>query len=207
MSTTQANSVRRAVARLTRCCRSLSHPILRLLLCAVFLLTAFCSPACAQISAAQGLPSESELRAAFVYNFAKFVEWPPESFSSLSDPLELCISGDEVLLSDLRRMANGKTIGGRSSHVRAVDDDQINGCHVLYIGSSHARRAQHMLAAAGGGTALTIGENEAFIADGGVISLVFDGNRIRFEVNLKAAQSARLKVSSKLLTLATSVQR
>jgi hypothetical protein len=157
-----------------------------------------------ELSVGQRTPSEPEVKAAFVLNFAKFVEWPPESFSSSADPLRVCVVGSKAIVSSLRRLARGKTVAERWPEVREVDDMQIGGCHILFVGSS-GKELPHLLESARDMSILTVSDTDGFIAAGGMINLVFDNNRIRFDVNFKAAQAARLKLSSKLLSLAKSV--
>jgi YfiR/HmsC-like len=162
--------------------------------------------AAAQLAQAQAEPTEYEIKAAFVYNFAKFVEWPPDAFANSSDPVRLCVLGNHALSSDLQRIIAGKMIGSRSLQVHRVGLFQIRECQVLFVGLSESGRLQQVLEAARGASVLTVGETPGFLEQGGVINFVFDQNRIRFEVNLKAAQEARLKLSSKLLNLAKSVE-
>ncbi len=176
------------------------HSWCRLLLGLVLALSA-----CTPITSAQNV-TESEVKAAFLYNFAKFVEWPEDRFTSPSDPVRLCVFGGESLESDLRQVVNGKSIGTRPVQIQRVGLPQVKHCHVLFLGASESQRLPQVLEAARSGSVLTVGDFPGFTEQGGVISLVVDENRIRFEVNLKAAQEARLKLSSKLLSLAKSVQ-
>ncbi len=147
-----------------------------------------------------------EIEAAFLYNFAKFVDWPPEAFSSPTDGLRLCILGDHPSSAELQPLIRGKMIGGHPVQAQRVEVAQVTSCHILFIGVSESVRTQEVLRRVDGGSVLTVGETAEFVGQGGMISLVVENNRIRFEVNLRAAQAARLKLSSKLLTLAKSVQ-
>ena len=165
-----------------------------LLLCLVGLLS--------RLVQAQAQPTESQVKAAFIYNFAKFVEWPPDSFPSASAPLRLCVLGTNPISADLQSIVADKSIGLRLLQVRRVDLSEINGCHVLFLGSSETYRWPQALQAAQAGRILSIGESAGFLDHGGIINFILDQNRVRFEVNLKAAQSARLQLSSKLLVLA-----
>jgi hypothetical protein len=146
------------------------------------------------------------VKAAFIYNFAKFVEWPASSFDSATAPLRLCVLGSNPLYADLQNIVAEKRIGSRSLQVRRVEAVEIKDCHVLFLGSVESYRLQQALQAAQGTGVLTIGDVAGFLDQGGMINFVFDQNRIRFEVNLKAAQGAHLQLSSKLLSLAKSVQ-
>lgn len=159
-----------------------------------------------EVAYAQAQPTEYQVKAAFIYNFAKFVEWPPSSFGSTTDPLRICVLGNNSLHADLQNIIAAKSIGSRPLQVRRVEMFEIKGCHVLFVGLSESDRAQRALQAAQGASILTVGDMGGFLDLGGMINFIFDQNRIRFEVNLKAAQGARLQLSSKLLSLARSVQ-
>lgn len=159
-----------------------------------------------KVAQAQVPPTEYELKAAFIYNFAKFAEWPPGSFTSHSDPLQMCVLGNNSLRAELQSIVADKNIGSRPLQVRRVEIFEIKGCHVLFIGAMESYRLQQALQAAQGASILTVGDTAGFLDQGGIINFIFDQNRIRFEVNLKAAQVAHLQLSSKLLSLAKSVQ-
>ena len=158
------------------------------------------------VAQTQAPPSESELKAAFIYNFAKFAEWPPGSFSSPSAPIHLCVLGNNALRAELQTIVADKSIASRPLQARSVDRFEIKDCHVLFVGLSDSYRLRQALQAAQGASVLTIGDNARFLDQGGMINFILDQNRIRFEVNLKAAQAAHLQLSSKLLSLAKTVQ-
>jgi hypothetical protein len=159
------------------------------------------------MSFAQG-PTEYEVKAAFVYNFAKFVEWPAEVFAGPADSLRLCVLADAPVVSNLRQVASGKEVGGRSLEVRKLENLSIDHCHVVFVTRAGDRaELQQFLDAARDRSVLTVADMDGFLAQGGMINLVFDHDRIRFDINLQAAQKARLKLSSKLLNLAKSVQQ
>ncbi len=159
-----------------------------------------------ELAHAQARPTEYQVKAAFIYNFAKFVEWPASSFTSTTAPLQLCVLGNNTLYADLQNIVAEKSIDSRPLQVRRVEMSEIKGCHVLFIGSVESYRLQQALQAAQGASVLTIGDVAGFLDQGGIINFIFDQNRIRFDVNLKAAQTAQLQLSSKLLSLAKSVQ-
>jgi hypothetical protein len=170
------------------------------------LLLVFLVSTISEIAQAQAQPTEYELKAAFIYNFAKFVEWPASSFSSPSEPLQICVLGNNPLSADLQNIVAEKSIGSHPLQVRGLEKPGIKGCHALFIGSAESDHVQQALQAAQGASVLTISDSSDFLERGGMINFIFDQNRIRFEVNLKAAQAARLHLSSKLLSLAKSVQ-
>jgi hypothetical protein len=170
------------------------------------LLIVFLLSTISEVAQAQTPPTEYQLKAAFIYNFAKFVEWPPNSFSSLADPLRMCVLGNSPVGADLQDIVADKTIGSHPLQVRRAEISDIKGCHVLFIGLTESYRVQPALQAAQSASVLTIGDMAGFLDHGGMINLIFDQSRIRFEVNLKASRGAHLQLSSKLLNLAKSVQ-
>ena len=157
-------------------------------------------------AAAQNQLSEHQLKAAFVYNFAKFVEWPAGAFANPADPLRFCVLGDDVMAQELEELARSKTIAGRpvqARRVKSVDESQY--CHVLFLGAPEQNRIRELPGPIRQAALLTVGESDTFLHGGGVINLVLDNEQLRFEVNLQAAEQARLKISSRLLALARAV--
>lgn len=171
------------------------------ILLAVLFVTVSPGWVCAQTEAI----TEYQVKAAFIYNFAKFVEWPPRAFVSGSDPIRFCVFGDSSFDSDLQQLLGGKMVGTRPVQVQRVTLSQLKGCHLLFVAAAEGSRTEQVLEATHGLNILTVGDFPGFVDQGGVISLIVDQNRIRFEVNLKAAQDAGLKLSSKLLGLAKAV--
>jgi hypothetical protein len=147
--------------------------------------------------------SEYALKAAFLYNFAKFVQWPAGAFSGASAPLVLCTYESNKVGNALRGIVNNKTIRGRSLAVKEIEDiSESNVCQVLFMGRSASRNEKSILAAIRRRSILVVGETPNFAKDGGAISFVVQDNRLRFVVNLRATDRAGLKLSSKLLSLA-----
>jgi hypothetical protein len=162
----------------------------------------FLSSMVAQSSAA----GEYQVKAAFLYNFAKFVEWPSSSFSDANSPLRICVFGQDPFGQELRDIANDKTVNGRKLQVNQVADLQMaRTCHILFIASSEKAQMKQTLESLRGTGALTVGDSKGFVEEGGMINFVLENDRVRFEVNHKAAEQAGLKISSKLLTVAKSV--
>lgn len=153
--------------------------------------------------AALAQPAEADIKAAFIYNFAKFVEWPAESFGS-DGRLQLCTLGDSLLAQKLRQL-HGREAQGRSIEVRVLARaDDSAGCHMLFLASqTEAAR----LSAAAPAAMLTISESVHYVRQGGMIGLFVEANRVQFAVNLPAAQQAGLKISARLLQLARNVNR
>lgn len=191
-----ARSVRRAAA-----CRHLPS-----LVAAVF--TLFVAASSFAIENTWGVTSpvgEYELKAAFLYNFAKFVIWPQEAEQS-SDSLTLCIVGPDPFGPSLEQVLSGKTVRGRRLEIRRfASAEEVEGCELIFVAESVARDPRDVLAAVRGRGVLTVADSGDFARRGGAINLVEQGNRIGFEINPSAAHREGLVVSSKLLRLATVV--
>jgi hypothetical protein len=157
-------------------------------------------------SAAEASDFEYAIKAAFLYNFAKFVEWPPETFPQASTPVSFCIFGDDPFDGSLDTVVQGETLNGRRLAVRRTRDlPAARECQVLFVSASEKGRAFEALSALRGTSVLTVGEGKDFLDQGGVIRLFLEQNRMRFDVNLDAAERNHLKISSKLLALARTV--
>ena len=150
--------------------------------------------------------TEYQVKAAFIYNFAKFVEWPAEAFADGNAPLRVCVLGENPFGQELMRVVNGKKIGNHELLVSNFAEPQMaKGCHVLFVSSSERGRIAQVLEAMRRANVLTVGEHGDFLRHGGIIRFVLDEGKVRFEVNLSASEKARVKISSKLLTLARAV--
>ena len=151
-----------------------------------------------------GLP-EYSVKAAFVYNFARFTEWPDTAFHDANSPLRLCVLGQDPFDGALGLIA-GKTIGNRELLISyPIWADDAQGCHILFISESVDRHLSDIVAYLSGFPVLTIGDTPDIARSGGIIGLETIENRIRFRVNLDAAQRSGLRLSSRILDLATSV--
>lgn len=147
--------------------------------------------------------SEYQVKAAFLYNFAKFVEWPGEAFSDGSAPLVIGVIGDDPFGGALDQAINGKTIGGRSLVVRRLKWGQnLRSCHILFIGSSERKRLGQIIQSLKGASVLTVGDTGEFFQQGGIINFILEESRVKFEINSRMADQSRLRISSKLLALA-----
>ena len=154
-------------------------------------------------SAQDSAVSEYQVKAAYLYNFAKFVEWPAESFSSASAPFEICIFGRDPFGEILQNLIRGKQVNGRSFRIRS--GVAASSCHILFVSTSVTRQFETILQGLQGRSVLIVGESEGFVERGGMINFVLEGGRVLFEVNQKAAQRAGLKISAKLLSVAKPV--
>lgn len=156
-------------------------------------------------SPAHGQPApapEYQAKAAFLYNFTKFVEWPARAFAGAASPINLCVVGEDPFGAALdaiqERQAQGRPLAVKRLHALP----QAGTCHLLYFCPSEERHVRQWLAALKGQPLLTVGEVERFAENGGVINLVIEDRRVKMDVNVDAAQRQGLKISSQLLRLA-----
>ncbi len=147
--------------------------------------------------------SEAAVKAAFIYNFTKYTEWPPEG----GDTMQLCLLGKtDPLLSALMEL-QGKQSQGRRILVHSVERETLNGCRVIVVGISEEDYLADILRSAQKQPALTVSEIDRFIDAGGMIGLVVDNARVQFEINAGAAERAKLKFSAQMMKLAHRVTR
>lgn len=151
---------------------------------------------------AQASSDEAQVKAAFVYNFLKFVDWPVEAFHGAQDPVVVGIVGEGDVADATERFLAAKQVGARPVVVRRLSWDQpLAGIQAVFIAEPDAKRLRHVLDAAAAASVLSIGEGEEFATRGGVIGLLIEGSKVRFDIDTGAAQAAGLHVSSKLLAL------
>lgn len=147
---------------------------------------------------------EYKVKGAVLLNFAKFVKWPAEAFASTNTPVTIGIVGENPFGDFLNQLVAGETIGSRPIVVKRLGaTDDLSPCQVLFIPESTP--AADVLKRAGPGV-LTVGESDDFMEDGGTIHLLIQDNKVRFEVNMEAAERAHLTISSQLLKLAKSIK-
>jgi len=160
------------------------------------------SPACGQSK----VSGEYEVKAAFLFHFAQFVEWPSEAFQNPASPFIYCTIGEDPFRGELDQSLRGKNIGARTIEVRHIKQAQeVHGCQILFIGAGERKRSGEVMATAVGHAILTVGESEGFAQEGGMIGFSLEENKIRFEINLEAVERANLRVSARLLALAKTV--
>ncbi len=144
-------------------------------------------------------PTEYQVKAAFLYNFVKFVEWPG---TPQTGPITVCVLGKDPFEGELERATDGKTVNGRSLTVRHLTDPAAaHTCQVLFVSSSETARAPELIRKLSGMSVLTVSDMDRFSDLGGIINFLMDGQRVRFRINQSAAERASLKISSKLLQL------
>ncbi|MFY9821967.1 MAG: YfiR family protein [Thermoanaerobaculia bacterium] len=170
-----------------------------LVVCAAVL----CVPGAAH---AQAAASEYAVKAAFLFNFTKFVEWPPAAFADERSPLKVCVLGEDPFGKALHALA-GDEVGGRRLSVTHLDrPGALETCHVLFVSRSEGERLPQVLAGLHGAPVLTVGDTPGFIDQGGMINFILEGSKVRFDVNQEAAERAGIKISSRLLALAKHVK-
>ncbi|SRR6266496_3239852 len=150
--------------------------------------------------------SDYQVKAAYFYNFAKFVQWPEREFADPAIPVRFCILRDRLFEAELNRIAKGKSIAGHAVEITQVEDvEQSRKCNALFVNSAQQRQINHLVETLRGSSVLTVGETEDFLQDGGMIAFVLEKDRVQFVVNRKAATEAGLYMSSKMLNLAKRV--
>jgi hypothetical protein len=144
---------------------------------------------------------EYRVKAAYLYNFVQFVEWPPRPST---DPLTICAAGRNPFGSVLADTVRGESVNGRPLAVKVILEPDA-GCDVVFVPDGSAASAY--LRAARATPQLTVGEGPDFLAQGGIINFVRDDGKVRFEINADAAARADLRISSRLLRLARNEPR
>jgi hypothetical protein len=150
-------------------------------------------------------PLEYRVKAVFLLNFTKFVEWPEGTFGAPDAPLSICILGEDPFGRALDSVIEGETINNRRIVVRRIQRLPLPSCQVLFMGRDE-KDISHTLAAVRTGV-LTVGEGDRFLREGGMIAFVLDNRRVRFDINQAAAASSGLQISSKLLNVARTVEK
>ena len=159
------------------------------------------------VRAAQDNPSEYQLKAAFVYNFAKFVDWPPNTFPESQSAFSICILGSDPFGSAIDDALRDKTIANHPVIVRRMKEEtEARHCQILFVSGSERSHLRDILGSLKGASVLVVGDAEGFAAAGGAIELTLQDNHVRFLINPGAADQAGLRISSKLLALATIVR-
>ncbi len=148
--------------------------------------------------------SEYDVKAAFLLNFVRFVEWPPPSVPNATNTFDICVLGDDPFWDRLNQLVENESVNGqpiRVQHIWVVQDS----CRVIFVTSSERDPFRTLRRIRRG--VLTVGERAGFLADGGMINFVIEEQRVRFDVNVQAAESAGLRISSRLLNVARLVKR
>jgi hypothetical protein len=150
---------------------------------------------------------EDHLKAAFLYNFAKYIEWPPSAFTGVSpETFRLCVAADPPFVKLVQDIVADETIDDRPVVLLTPEGaEEARRCHILFIGGDELDRAPGLLSAVQNSPVLTVGNDAEFLALGGMVGFVREGARVRFDVNLAVARRAGLAISSRLLRIARRV--
>jgi hypothetical protein len=155
---------------------------------------------------AQSSPDEYRVKAAFLFNFGQFVEWPPDHAVGEAHPLTLCSAGDDRMRDALQSSVAGKQVNGNLVRVKFMSKgESALDCHILFFAADDSKAVTTVLGDLKTAPVLTIGETPDFARQGGMIRFCLEGNKVRFEINPNAAERARLRISSKLLLLAKAI--
>lgn len=146
---------------------------------------------------------EYDVKAAFLFNFAKFVEWPAGAFAGERAPLTICVFGDDPFGRSLDAVVQGERVGERGLAVERPERiGDLDGCHVLFVSGSERERLPEVLARVEEEPVLTVGDADGFLRAGGIINFILEGSKVRFLINQEAAERSGLRISSKLMRLA-----
>jgi len=177
----------------------------RLIICMVMMLLGLASYAWAQDSEAS---SEYLIKAGYIYNFAKLVEWPATAFAQPDSPIVIGIVGNDPFGPIIDKVLEGKKVNGHAFLIKRLKPTaDVKECHILFIGSSLGSHVADTIRLTRGTPILTISEIPGFADRGGIINLTLEQNKVRFEVNVDAAKEADLNISSRLLVLAKVIQQ
>ena len=150
----------------------------------------------------QGALTEYQVKAAYLFNFLKFVDWPEDAFPDPLAPIVIAVVGDDPFGPSLPQVVIGKTVQGRDLVIRAYrEGENLRSAHILFISASEKKRVPAILSSLRGSSVLTVADMDGFLECGGMIQFVSESNRVRFSINADAARRGRLQVSSKLLSL------
>jgi hypothetical protein len=158
------------------------------------------------VRAQSAKPTDYDVKAAYLYNFGRFVEWPAKA--AQGDSFAVCVLGQDPFGPTLDATLAGETIGGKSVVAKRISGPQESGnCQILFLSPTEDSRLNEIIEAVDKKAVLTVSDMPQFAQRGGMIQFVLEGKRIRFEVNLTATKHAGLTLSSELLKVATAVRR
>lgn len=159
-------------------------------------------------SAQQPKPNEYQVKAAYIYNFAKFVSWPAKSPAASNNEFDICVFEKDPFGTVLESTLAGKSLDGKPVVIKRLPGPQATpGCRILFINSAQDHNLREILTAAKDASVLTISDLPDFSKRGGMIQFVLTDNRVRFEINVTSAENAGLVLGSDLLKVAITVRR
>ena len=183
------------------------HPC-RILLWLAFAATVWMLASPPRMQGQHPKPSEYAVKAAYLYNFGRFIEWPTGIMQAQSDSFDICVLGEDPFGATLNAaVANEKVVGKRVVAKQIPQPQDAVNCRVLFISLSEERRLKQILASLGTASVLTVSDLPQFAQRGGMVQFVLEDNKVRFEVNSATAARAGLTLSSELLKLAVNVRR
>jgi hypothetical protein len=145
---------------------------------------------------------EYEVKAAFLYNFAQFVVWPESAFTNAGEPFQIGVLGENPFGGDLEETVRGETIHGRQMVVKQSNHaEDLAGCQIVFVSKAEAGHWSEVVSQLGSKPVLTVSESAGFAQHGGIVNFYREGGKVRFEINLEAAEKSGLKLSSELLAL------
>ena len=155
---------------------------------------------------AQTTAEEYRIKAAFIFHFAQLVDWPAETQTSTDNSLVLCTLGEDPFQGTLEVTVAGKAIGNRVIRIRHLGEPgDMQACQILFLGKAQSKRIPMLVTDLHNAPVLTVGETAGFLDAGGMIRFLLEEDKVRFDINLNAAELARLKIGSRLLFLAKHV--
>lgn len=151
--------------------------------------------------------SEAAVKAAFLYNFTKFVDWPDAAFPQPATPFLVCAFADATFRAELEAILRNEHVRGRPIAVAPASLEDARGCHIAYFAHPDAEPQARMLEAVRHAPVLTVGEGRRFLEQGGMVAFLLEDNRVRFSVNKRNADAAGLNISSRLLRVAREAEQ
>jgi hypothetical protein len=146
--------------------------------------------------------SENKIKAEYLFNFTHFVTWPKDALADRTSPFQICIFGEDALDKSLDQLVVGEKVQQHSiivSHI--ANDEEVSSCQILFLTGTNDQETRYLIRKVAGKPILTVGDGTEFVDQGGIIGLFVKDNKMRLRINLAAAKSAKLDMSSKLLRL------
>ena len=160
------------------------------------------------LQAQQPKVSEYQVKATYLYNFGRFVHWSPNATATKGDSFSICVLGQDPFGPTLDSTLVGETLDGKPLAVKRISTPREAGeCRILFVSLTEEHHLKEILAATDQAGVLTVSDIPGFSRRGGMIQFVMEGDRVRFEINLATAESAKLVLSSELLKVAAAVRR
>jgi hypothetical protein len=157
---------------------------------------------------AEAVSKEYQLKAAFLYNFTKFVEWSSPSLATPGSPITIGVFGTNPFGEELENIVRNRKVNGHGIIVKRVQTVAgVRGVHLLFVPASEDARLLEVRESLQDSNTVTVGESDAFARSGGMITFVIDGDRVRFDINIAAANASSVKLSAQLQKLARSIRK